>query len=412
MHRGARYDPPRMHRCARWPVAVFLLGSLAGCGGPDASAPRREAPRPPRTVRLATATTVERPRAVQVSGTLQAQDELVLGFQVPGRMAQLDVDFGDVVAPQQLLAALERTDFELDVARAEAAWAQARAQLGREGAGGEADTAVDVDRIASVREAQAVLDEAALQRGRAQELVAQQLKSPAELDAANATWEVARSRLQRARDQVRIWQAELDVRRQELEVAKKRLDDTAIRAPWAGRVAARHAAAGQYLAVGAPVLTLLRTDPLRLRLEVPELAATNVRPGQQVEFTVDGADGAFTGKVTRLGSAIDRSNRTLTVEAEVDNREGRLRAGGFCRASIVVALADQVVVVPQAAIASFAGVDRVFTVADGKAVEHLITAGRTFGDHVEIVDGLAAGAEVVLDPRDMVQGAPVAVEGR
>lgn len=401
-----------MQRSALRLVAVFLFGSLAGCGGQDATAKHTQTPRPPRAVRLAPATTLARPRVVAVSGTLQAQDELVLGFQVPGRIARLDVDFGDTVAPKQLLAALERTDFELDIARAEAAWAQARAQLGLDDAGRDANAAVDIDQIASVREAQAVLDEAALQRGRAQELVAQKLKSPAELDAANATWEVARSRLQRARDQVRIWQAELEVRRQELEVAKKRLDDAEIRAPWAGRVAARHAAVGQYLGLGAPVLTLLRTDPLRLRLEVPELAVAGVQPGQKVEFTVDGSDGAFTGEVTRLGSAIDRSNRTLVVEAAVDNGDGRLRTGGFCRAGIVVAAADPVVVVPQAAVASFAGVDRVFTVADGKAVEHLVTAGRTLGDRLEIEAGLAAGAEVVIEPRDLVHGAAVVVEGR
>ncbi|MCA8949100.1 MAG: efflux RND transporter periplasmic adaptor subunit, partial [Planctomycetes bacterium] len=153
-------------------------------------------------------------------------------------------------------------------------------------------------------------------------------------------------------------------------------------------------------------------DPLRLRLEVPERAAGEVRPGQQVSFTVDGVDGDFAGKVTRLGSAIDRTNRTLTVEAEVENGGGRLRPGGFCRASIVVADDDPVTAVPATALLSFAGVDRVFTVADGKAVEHLVTPGRRLGELVELRDGLAADAAVVSEPGDLVQGAPVRVAGR
>jgi RND family efflux transporter MFP subunit len=389
---------------------AVLFGAVAACGDVDAGKPVRT-PSPPRNVTLVVATTTELPRAVQVNGALQAQDELVLGFQVAGRLDKLQVDLGDQVQAGELLAALDRRDFELDIARVQAALDQARAQLGLTADGDSVDT-LDIDTTAAVREAQAVLQDATLQRDRVQELVQQKLRPPSDLDAADAAFAVASSRLQRARDQVRTWIAELKVRQQELEVSRKRLQDAEICAPWPGHVAARQAAVGQYLAIGGPVLTLLRTNPLRLRLEVPERAAAEVRPGQRVDFSVDGVVGESHGKVARLGSAIDRVNRTLLVEAEVENADGKLLPGCFCRASIVVAAAESVVVVPIAAMVSFAGVDRVFCVVDGKAVERQVTPGRRLGDRVEICAGLTAGTEVVAEPGNLVQGAAVRVGGR
>ena len=385
---------------------VALL-PLAACGGDDTKAATRTPPAP-RAVSLVRAESAAVPRRIQVHGTLLALDELVSGFQVTGRLVELRVDLGDDVAQGDLLAALDRKDFELERARAAAELDQARAQLGLAEIEGQEP---DLGKVAAVREAEAVLDDARLHRERTLELVQESLRSPAELDAANAAFAVAQSRVQRARDQARTWMAELDVRRQQLAIADKRLLDAQIHAPWPGRVASRHAAVGQYLSAGSPVLTLLRTNPLRLRLEVPERQAAEVRLQQRVDFTVDGSPESFTGQVTRLGSAIDRTNRTLLVEASVDNAAGKLLPGAFCRAAIVVADAEPAVVVPSSAVASFAGVDRLFTVEGGKAVEHLVTLGRRQGYRVEVLEGIAAGQDVIRAPGDLTRGTPVRVEG-
>ena len=398
-----------MHTLRRWSLVAVLFGASTACGDASAGKPSRTAP-PPRAVTLVKATTAELPRSVQVNGTLQAQDELQLGFQVAGRLASLRVDLGDQVKQGDLLAALDPRDFDLEIQRVQAALDQARAQLGL--AGTDRAEQLDIDTTASVREAQAVLADATLQRSRINELVQQTLRPPSELEAADAAFAIAQSRLQRARNQVQTWLAELNVRQQELEVSRKRLQDAEIQAPWPGRVASRHAAVGQYLAIGAAVVTLLRTDPLRLRLEVPERAAAEVRPGQRVAFRVDGFEQQFQGKVARLGSAIDRVNRTMMVEAEVENPSGMLLPGGFCRASIVVEAAEPVVVVPERALVSFAGVNRVYCVAAGKASERLVTPGRRFDGMVEIRSGLTADTEVIAEPGNLVPNAPVSVEGR
>lgn len=382
---------------------VLWLAALASCGGGAAAAPVG-APVAPKSVHLHTVVTANLPRTVMVTGVLAAQEELVLGLQVGGRLQQLAVDTGDRVEAGALLASLDPRDFELELQRATAALATAFARLGR--ADSDELVQVDLETLAPVKEAQAVLLEATLQRDRMVTMVQEQLRPPAELESADAALAVAQSRLQRARDEARTQVAEAMQRRIELQQAQKRLQDASLRAPWSGRVAGRHASAGQVLAAGTPVLTLLRTDPLRLRLPVPERLASGVAIGQRVDFTVDGDAGPQLGVVVRLGAGVDRGNRTLLVEAEVKNAAGTMLPGGFCRASIVVAAAEPVVVVPKSAVVAFAGVERVFTVDQGKdgaqkAKGVIVELGRTTGDQVEVLRGLAVGAKIVRDAKGL-----------
>ena len=146
---------------------------------------------------------------------------------------------------------------------------------------------------------------------------------------------------------------------------------------------------------------------MRLRLQVSERQAQDVRVGMAVRFTVDGAgDGAKTGVVRRVGAAIERTNRTLLVEAEVANPDDVLRPGSFCRASIVLQEDQPVVAVPKSALVTFAGIDRVYEVDGNMAKERLVVPGRRQGDMVEIQRGLDAGTKIVEDARGLLPNAP------
>lgn len=397
-------------------LAVLALFALAACGpasqGAGASA-GQSAARPPKPVRLVAAAAAALPTKVAVSGLLAAQEELVLGMEVGGRLASLACDVGDAVAAGQLLAALDERDFQLAIERAEAGVAAAEARLGL-GPDAPLDR-FDLERAPSVREAQAVVVEAQLNRERVAKLVEGSLQAAAQLETATAVLAVAENRLQRARDDVRTWLAEAQLRRIDRTQAQKRLRDAQVKAPWAGRVAVRHVAAGQVVQAGAAVVTLLRTEPLRLRMRVPDRLAFGIAAGQRVEFTVDGADGVDrVGKVVRVGPAIDRDDRTRLVEAEVGNADGALLPGAFCRARIVAAEAAPVVTVPKAAVATFAGVDRVFTVAKDKdgglrAKGVLVELGRPVGDAIEVVRGVAVGDRVVAESLGLAPETPVQV---
>lgn len=390
-------------------VGAGVATIAAACGE---RAPAERTPPAPREVRLVEVGRIELTRTIPVTGVLAAQDELVLGMQVAGRLQLLTVDVGDTLEAGTTVAALDPRDFELERDRAAAALVAAHARLGLREDQNVAD--VDVEATAPVLEAHATLREATVQRERVVTMVQEQLTATAQLQTADAALAVAQSRLQAARDEVRTWVAESQQRRVELMQANKRLLDARVQAPWRGRVAARHATAGQVVAAGEAIVTLVRVDPMRLRLQVPDRRAAGVAVGQEVRFTVDGRDGEErTGRVVRRGATIDRASRTLLVEAEVANADGALLPAAFCRARIVAGI-EAVVAVPKASLLTFAGVDRVFTAEKDRngalrAKGRIVQTGRRTDDRVEILQGIAAGDHIVADAAGLSPETPVVV---
>jgi RND family efflux transporter MFP subunit len=201
-----------------------------------------------------------------------------------------------------------------------------------------------------------------------------------------------------SRDEARTLLAQVDALRAEVRLAEKRLGDATVRAPFDGSVSQKLVSPGQYIKENTPILTVVKTWPLRLRVEVPEVAAGSVKPGTSLTFTTDAAPGAqFQASVSEINPSLDAQSRTLTVEARLNRPDNRLRAGMFVQVQLVVNKNVQTVVVPKTAVYNVAGLTKMFTVKDGRVVEHRISPGRDLGEWVEV-------------PRDMVNpGDQVAV---
>jgi RND family efflux transporter MFP subunit len=407
---------PRFDRAsllAAFAAAAVL--SLSACGGEKEGGQKKgerseesaAGALPVRKVRLAHAEEGNLARTFEVTGTLAADEQVELGFKVTGRIDRLAVDLGTPVRAGQALAQLSPTDFNLRVAQAQNALEQARALLGL--VPGQATAPIDPRDSAAARQATALLEQARLQRERMKSLFDQQLISRSDMDAAEASFQVAEGRLQDAIEQGRNRQAVLAQRKSELDLARQQLTDSTLRAPFDGVIRERRASPGDYVTPGQPVVVLVKVHPLRLKLAVPEREASGIAPGQTVHLTVEGDPTTYEGKVARTSPAITEDNRTYMVEAEVPNPQGRLRPGAFARAEIVTEADARALLVPADAVVTFAGVDKVLSVADGKAVEKRIKIGRRVGDRVEIVDGISAGDAVVLKPGNLVTGQPVEV---
>ncbi|MGE0394023.1 MAG: efflux RND transporter periplasmic adaptor subunit [Vicinamibacterales bacterium] len=385
--------------------ALIAAIVLTGCGGPDADAPARAGG--PAVQQVSTLTVALEPfeRTVTLSGTLAAEEEVQTSFRVTGRVEEILADLGSPVRKGQPLARLMSVDYELRVRQAEAALQQSLARLGLTEAG-EAAT-VDPEKTALVRQSRAVREEAQLTRDRIRTFVERGLSSRADLDAASAALEVAEGRYQDALEEIRNRQALVLQRQSELDLAREQLDGTTLRSPIDGAVKERVVSVGEHRTPGAPVMTVVRLNPLRLRLAVPERSASALRAGQPVRVRVEGDPARHDGRLARLGAAIDESNRTLPVEAEVLNPRGALRPGTFVTADIVVNDSDSALVVPQQALVTFAGVQKVLTVTDGVAREQRVRLGRRADNRVEVVEGLRAGDVVVVKPGNLVDGTPV-----
>ncbi len=383
-------------------VAKDAKGGGGGKGG-EANAPRN--------VRLVSVTEQTLNQTVTATGTLAADDQAALSFRVAGRLTQLSVDLGTVVKKGQAIARLDPLDFKQRVDTADAALQQARVRLGLAPLGSKAeDDKIVAENTSLVRQARAVLDQARRARDRASQLVSQGIQAQAELDRTDSDFKVAEGKYQDALEEVRNRQAVLVQRRSELELAKQQLEYTTVYAPYDGAIREKKTSVGEYLAVGAPIATLVRLHPLRLRVEVPERESFGIRPGLGVKVTVEGDTNTYSGRVARLSPAFQEQSRTLIIEAEVDNQHARLRPGSFAKAELQTNASKSVITIPASALVTFAGIQKIFFVKDGKAIERNVEVGRKEPAWVEIIEGLKAGERVVDAPGNMVGGQAVIIQ--
>jgi len=349
-------------------TGLGLLGAmlLTSCGKSNATKSGAPKEMPSREVHVARVELRPMERVLQVVGTLAAREEATIAAQVAGQLEKNYVDVGDRVKVGQELALIDTTTYE--------ALANASG--------------------ANLTRANASAANAAQNLKRVQDLQKEKIASTSDLDAAVA--DAARTR------------AEVKAAEAADAVARLNLDHSRVKAPFDGAVAERLASAGDYLAVGTPIARLVQTDPLRLRLEVPERESVAVQVGQGVSIAVEGDTNVYRGQLARIAPAIRSDNRMLLVEADVPN-PGGLRAGLFVRAQIVVSQRDEVLSVPGNALIVFAGLEKVVVVKDGKAAEKTVTTGRRDADWVEIISGLSVGETIVLDPAGLRTGQPLVV---
>lgn len=393
-----------MRPALRGLAAVPALCLLATSCGKDARA--RGSGETPRPVRLVRAEKRDLPRPVTAVGALAAEERADLSFKVAGRLSRFHVDIGSRAGAGDVLAELEKRDFELQRERAEAAYRQARARLGlaAEGAGDE----VVPENTPIVRQNRAKLEQANAELERNKSLLEQGLISRATYDVVEANYKVAESQLHDSLEEVHNRLGVLAERRSQLSIAEQQLHDSALVAPFGGSVQQRLANAGEYLAAGKPVLTLVKLNPVRLRLDIPERDARLVKAGQAVSVRLEGdAAASFTGKVARVAPALLDASRSLVVEAEIANPKGLLKPGSFVKAEIDTGGGGAVLVVPASAIVVFAGIEKVVLVRESKALERQVVTGRRAGDLVEIASGLAEGDAVIDRPGNLATGMPV-----
>ncbi|HEY0172779.1 MAG TPA: efflux RND transporter periplasmic adaptor subunit [Pyrinomonadaceae bacterium] len=404
-------------------VAALGLGA-ASCGGSSAQANKKgetpAAAATPQAVDVTTAPAVARdlPRFIEATGSLAADEQTDVAPIVGGRVVSVGVDLGSFVQKGQVIAQLDAGDARLRLEQAQAALAQANSNVAQAEAriGLRAGQRFDPVRVAEVGAARAGFDLAEKNLRRHEQLLESGDISRAAYDQQRAQRDQLREQYQAALAQanqsyaaVQTARAATQAARVSVEQAQKGVRDVTIYSPISGFVTERTADVGEFVSTSMKIATVVRTNPLRVRIDVPEQAIATVRPGQSVSVSVSTyPDRSFAGRVARVSPNVSQQSRTLTVEAEVQNGENLLKPGQFATIRVLMPQSDPAVLVPSRAVRTDGTTARVFVIRDGVAQERLVATGRQDGDLVEVKGNVTADELVATsNVEQLADGAPV-----
>ena len=374
-------------------LAASLFTALLAAGGCTASAVKGK-PQPAEAAAVATSpvAAIEQPiaRFIRATGTLTAEEEADVAAETAGRVVSAPIERGSPVALGAELVRLSSAETGAQLQEAEANAAQIAARLGLTGAG-----ALDVEQVPEVQNAKAAFELAQNEFARIKSLLEQRVVSQSEYDQRRTQMEATRQNYESAKNGAAQQYQSLQSARARVTLARKALADTVVRAPFNGVVAQRLVSTGDYVTKGMKVAVIVRVNPLRVQLTVPEQSVASVSVGQPVSFAVDAyADRRFDGRVKYVSPSLQADQRALVVEAEVPNPDGALKPGLFATSRIELAARTPGVLVPAAAVITSAGTSRVYVVGGDHAEERIVTTGELVGDLVEITSGLKAGERV------------------
>jgi membrane fusion protein, multidrug efflux system len=236
----------------------------------------------------------------------------------------------------------------------------------------------------------------------------------AELQALRAAAELSRLELERTRrlqNQGSVSKAELDRAQSQsdqaqgsLNTQEARVAQKTIRAPFDGQLGIRQVNLGEYVAAGAPVVSVQQLSPIYIEFSLPEQRLSELALDLEVDVTVDAwPEDTFTGSITAIEPGIDRSTRNFTAQATLANEDGKLRPGMFARVNVDLGEAEEVLAVPQTAISYNPYGNAVFVIVEKQndagetqlvVNRRFVRTGRTRGDYVAIVEGLEEGDRI------------------
>ena len=373
-------------------AAVAVAAALIAGACSSGAAKGKETSAAPPAVAVAAAAATEQPiaRFIRATGSLMAEEQADVAAETAGRVMAANIERGTPVTQGAELIRVSSTETDAQVKEAEANAAQLEARLGISGG-----AALDVNAVPEVQNAKASADLAQAEFARIKSLLDQRVVSQSEYDQRRTQAEAARQQYEAAKNGAAQQYQMLQAARARVALARKALSDTSVRAPFNGVVAQRMVTTGDYVTKGMKVATIVRVNPLRVQLTVPEQAISSMAPGQPVTFEVDAYPGRqFEGKVKFVSPALQADQRALTVEATVPNGEGVLKPGLFATARIEQPGRTPGVLVPAASVQTTSGTSRVYVVAGDHVEERIVTTGETVGDLVEITKGLKSGERV------------------
>lgn len=407
---------------------LLILSLFSACSSTQSAGGRRrgaanaeEGPQtPPISVTVAKTEARQIPSTIQATGSLVAAETSNIAPKVAGKVANVSANIGQFVGQGAVIAKIDDREPRLQLAQAQAgvgqavaAVRQAEARLGL-GPNGRFDaSAIPEVRAANANYEQALAEQrqAEANEKRYRDLVETGDTPMITYEQYRTTRDTARARAASARQQleaaintarqsnqaIRSAQAGVEAARAQVATAEQAVTDTVVRAPFAGFISDRPTAVGEYVTSASTIATILRTNPIKVQIQISEADVPQVAIGAGVSVQVDAyKDRNFAGTVTAVNPALDPASRSAVVEASIENGSNALRTGMFATAKITKAGGGTGVFAPKAAVYNDQTTQsyRAFVIVDGIAKLRVLQIGAEEGDSIQILDGLAADETV------------------
>ena len=330
-------------------------------------------------------------------GNIQAVTEAPILARTSGYLRKRNVDIGDRVKAGQVLAEIEAPELQQQINQSKAAVDQSQSTVQQA--------------QAALKQGQANAELSRITHVRWDNLFKKGVVSRQENDTYMAQYEAQQANVQALEKAVAAARSNAAAAEANLARLNELLGYQKVRAPFDGVITLRNVDVGALVNDGSTLLfRIAQPDRLRTYLNVPQVDAPSVRPGQQATLTIPDLPGRrFTGAVTRTASALDPATRTLLVEVQVANGGGALLPGMYAQVDLSVPRKDPPLVIPGDTLVVRSDGPQVATVAaDGSVHFARIQLGRDFGNRLEVLSGLELGQQLVVNPSDAVrEGAKV-----
>jgi multidrug efflux pump subunit AcrA (membrane-fusion protein) len=401
-------------------VALSLLVSACGGSKAQSNAQQANVAAAPASVDVTTAPAITRelPRFFEATGSFIADEQTDVAPSISGKVVAIGVELGSYVKRGQMIVRLDENDsrIRLDQTVAQLQQAQAAVRQAEAKIGLRPNQNFDPTHVADVGSARVALELAEKQLRRFERLIetgdvsrSSYDQQKAQRDQLQQQYEVALTKARQ--DYAAVIAARAGVSNAETQVAQARrnLSYALVYSPINGYVAERPADLGEYVSPATKVATVVSTNPLRVRIDIPEQALSSIQMGQSVSVNVSAyPDRNFSGRVHHVAPSVTPNSRTLTIEAVVENPDGLLKPGQFATVRILQSQTSAAVLVPLRSIRAESGTSYVFVIKDGRAEKRIVQIGQTDADLVEIKSGVAAGEQVATGNVELLNdGAPV-----
>ena len=341
---------------------------------------------------------------LRLTGTLVADEKSDVASTANGIVSKVWVERGSLVDKGATLVTVDPIDAQNLLNEGKAGVEELRAALGWK----EKKGAFRVEEQPGVKTAKAALTLAETNYKRYSELYAQKAVPKLAIDQYKTEYETAQQRYEQAQHQAQQLYQSYRTALTRLDTLKKMVNDTTITAPFSGWVSEKYVAEGERVTTnpmgsGAKIVTLMKIDPIRLVVAVPQQHASLITQGQQIKFTVDAyPDKTFSAEVRFIGPSLESNSRAFTIEAVVANPDKVLRPGFFASAELVLPAKRELLAIPASAVQKKGEASIVNVLRNRNVITLVVAADEIRDARAYVRTGLTPEDEVIVNPEAIV----------